>query len=445
MFRLPFQVETAINLLNKSGYEAFIVGGCVRDFFLGSSPCDYDITTSALPAQTKEVFSDFRIIETGIQHGTVTVIIKGMPLEITTYRIDGEYNDNRHPVSVSYTSKLEDDLARRDFTMNAIAYNHIYGIADPFGGRKDIERRLIVCVGNPEERFSEDALRIMRAVRFSSQLDFRIEKNTSDCVFRMKNLLNNISAERIRTELDKCVAGKNVYEVLMKYSSVIEIFIPEIHNSIGFDQKSKYHKYTVWEHIAIAVSSACNDNTVRLALLLHDIGKPFSCQEDGQYRHFKGHAAVSAEMAQKILRRLKYDKATSSRVVTLISHHSDKFESEKSIKKCISVIGSEAFFQLMEMKKADNLAKKEFCHERIDGFNKIIDKAKEILNSEHCLNVRNLAVNGNDIKSIGADGKQIGSILSLLLEAVIEDKICNEYNSLMKYAEELKEKGQFCK
>lgn len=442
MFNIPVQVRTALDMLSKNGYEAFIVGGCVRDFILGNIPYDYDITTNALPSQTEKVFENFRIIETGIKHGTVTVIIDHMPLEITTYRIDGEYADNRRPVSVSYTSRLADDLARRDFTMNAIAYNHSSGLYDPFHGQDDILKKQIICVGNPHERFNEDALRIMRAVRFSSQLGFKIEKNTAECIGKQKYLLKNISAERIRAELDKLLTGKNVYNVLMNYSSVIEEFIPEIHNSIGFDQKSKYHMYTVWEHIAVAVSKACNDRIIRLALLLHDIGKPFSCQEEGNCRHFKGHAGKSADMAQKILKRLKYENSTSKRVITLISHHSDKFESEKAVKRCMSAIGSEAFFQLIEVQKADNLAKKPFCAERIPKLENIKRTAENLIKSKSCLNVKELAVNGNDIKNAGFSGRDIGIILNKLLDEVIENNISNEYEQLMQFVTEIKNNGQ---
>lgn len=434
MLRIPQSVKTVLDMLNAYGFEAYIVGGCVRDFMLGKSPSDYDITTNALPQQTEEVFKNFRIVETGIKHGTVTVIINDMSLEITTYRIDGEYADNRRPVSVVYTSKLDDDLARRDFTMNAIAYSPISGFHDPFDGKTDIINKKIVCVGNPEERFNEDALRIMRAVRFSSQLEFEIEKKTSEQIFMQKNLLKNISSERLSSELDKMLVGKNVYNVLMEYSSVIEIFIPEIHNSIGFDQRSKYHMYTVWEHTAVAVSKACNDAVIRLALLLHDVGKPFSCQEEGNSRHFKGHAAVSADMAKKILKRLKYGNFIINRVVTLISHHSDKFESDKAVKRAISVIGGEAFFQLIEMQKADNLAKKEFCYSRIPKLDGIKKTAENILKANSCLKITDLAVDGNDIKSLGAEGKQIGKILSDLLDAVIDDKISNSYDDLIEYA-----------
>lgn len=434
MFTLPSQVQTALNMLNNNNYEAYIVGGCVRDFILGKTPYDYDITTNALPSQTEEVFKNFRIIETGIKHGTVTVIIDNMSLEITTFRIDGEYADNRHPLSVSYTSKLNDDLSRRDFTMNAIAYNPLYGFKDPFNGQKDIAYNNIVCVGNPQERFNEDALRIMRGIRFSSQLGFLIEKNTSDHIFKQKNLLQNISAERIQSELDKLLTGSNVYDVLMKYSSVIEVFIPEIHNSIGFEQKSKYHIYTVWEHIAVAVSKSYNDRIIRLALLLHDIGKPFSFQEDDNCRHFKGHAAVSAEMAEKILKRLKYDNFTINRVVTLVAHHSDCLDTNRAIKRELSRIGADAFFQLIEVKKGDNLAKKEFCYERIPKLDNIKMIAEKFIEENSCLKVSDLKVNGNDMKKIGYKGKQIGDILNMMLDNIIDEKLDNNYDDLINFA-----------
>ncbi len=434
MFNIPVQVKNALDLLHKSGYEAYIVGGCVRDFILGHTPNDYDITTNALPLQTEEVFKNFHIIETGIKHGTVTVMFDHMPLEITTFRIDGEYADNRHPLSVLYTSRLNDDLARRDFTMNAIAYNHEDGFGDPFNGKEAIESKIIVCVGNPDERFNEDALRIMRCIRFSSQLGFSIEKNTSDSVFKLRQLLKNISVERIQVELDKLVMGKNVYEVLMKYSSVLEVFIPEIFHSVDFEQKSEYHIYTVWEHTAVAVANSCNDRIVRLALLFHDIGKPFSYQEDGDHLHFKNHAEVSAEMAEKILKRLKYDNFTINRVVTLIAHHSDTLDTNRAIKRELSRIGAEAFFQLIEVKKGDNMAKKEFCKERIPKLENIKKIAQNFIEAQSCLAVSELKVNGNDMKELGYKGKEIGDILNLMLENVIDEKLENNFNDLIEFA-----------
>lgn len=434
MFPLPNQVVTALDMLNKNGFEAFIVGGCVRDFILGKTPFDYDITTNALPQQTENVFRDFKVIETGIKHGTVTVIIDSLPLEITTYRIDGEYRDNRHPVTVSYTSRLKDDLSRRDFTMNALAYNPDCGIKDYFNGLEDIKNKKIVCVGNPEERFNEDALRIMRAVRFSAQLGFDIDKNTSDFIFRQKNLLKNISAERLQTELNKMITGENIYSTLMNYSEVLSVFIPEIKNSVGFEQKSRFHKYDVWEHTAVAVSKSCNDKFVRLALMFHDIGKPFSCQQEGETRHFKGHAAVSADMAHKIMKRLKYDNNTLDTVVKIIEHHSDKFFNPKQIKRALSLLGGDIFFKLTEVQKADNLAKMDFCAECIPDIENAQKIADEILKSNQCLKISDLKINGNDLKKIGLDGKEIGKMLSELLDMVIDDKLKNEHDILISYA-----------
>ena len=252
-FNIPVQVSEALKILSSNGFEGWIVGGCVRDFLMGREPADFDITTSATPSETIEAFKGYRIIETGLKHGTVTIIVGGMSLEITTFRIDGEYFDGRHPSEVKYTRNLKDDLSRRDFTMNAIAYNEEHGLYDIFGGQKDIENKKIVCVGEAEKRFSEDALRIMRAIRFSSQLGFEIEEKTAEQVHRLKHTLKKISAERIRVELDKLLCGQFPHKVLMEYSDVITEVIPELKACIGFDQKSPYHKYTVWEHSAYAV------------------------------------------------------------------------------------------------------------------------------------------------------------------------------------------------
>ena len=311
---LPAGVSRALTMLESAGFEAFIVGGCVRDALRGITPKDYDITTSALPEETKSVFRDWRVIETGIQHGTITVVMDGMPLEITTYRTEGTYSDNRHPDSVSFTASLREDVARRDFTMNAIAYSPTRGMIDHFGGAEDIRRGIIRCVGDPATRFREDALRMMRGIRFASVLGFAIEKNTAAAIHENKERIPTVSAERIRVELTKLLCGANVKNVLMDWWDVIGTVIPEILPMHGFDQKTPYHIYDVWEHTAVAVSNIPPDPHLRLCALLHDIGKPpsFFTDEKG-VGHFYGHPAVSARMTEEILARLKYDNATRRR------------------------------------------------------------------------------------------------------------------------------------
>lgn len=438
-FNIPVQVSEALKILSSNGFEGWIVGGCVRDFLMGREPADFDITTSATPSETIEAFRGYRIIETGLKHGTVTVIVGGMSLEITTFRIDGEYFDGRHPSEVKYTRNLKDDLSRRDFTMNAIAYNEELGLYDIFGGQKDIENKKIVCVGEAEKRFSEDALRIMRAIRFSSQIGFEIEEKTAEQVHRLKHTLNKISAERIRVELDKLLCGQFPHKVLMEYSDVITEVIPELKACIGFDQKSPYHKYTVWEHSAYAVQYAVNEQIIRLTMLFHDIAKPATFKTDENGRgHFKTHAPVGAEMTKPILKRLKYDNKTIDLAVLLIKHHSDKLKSEKAVKRLVAEIGAENFYLLMEVYKADASSKQDFCLAEKDEAEEIAEYVRKLEAEKACLSLSALEVNGNDMISIGLKGREIGNTLKQLLDDVICRNVQNNHSDLMKLAEKYK-------
>ena len=427
-----------LNILNGAGYEAYLVGGCVRDTIMRRSFHDTDITTNALPQQIIEVFRDFKTIPTGIKHGTVTVISDGIPYEITTYRIDGTYSDSRRPDSVEFTSSLRDDLARRDFTINAIAMDSDGNIIDYFGGTEDIENKIVKCVGNPEMRFSEDALRIMRAIRFSSQLGFRIDPDTATAIHKMKDRLKNISRERIREELDKLICGKNCVDVLIEYSDVITTIIPEFEKCIGFEQHSPYHKYTVWEHIVRAVGLAPPSNLrLRRALFFHDIAKPVCAKFDDTGRgHFKNHAGAGADMTRDIMKRLRYDGYSIACTVMLIRHHSDKIFNRWDAKKIMSMIGDELFFELMELKKCDNSAKNDFVLEENQLFDKIIRAGYEIVDNNECRSLKNLAVNGNDLMKIGLHGSDIGVTLHNLLNLVIEEKISNEKDILLNYLNE---------
>ena len=300
VIKLPKSVELILSKLNNCGYEAYIVGGCVRDSIIGTTPHDWDICTSALPEQVMEVFEGYKIIPTGLKHGTVTIIIDDAQYEVTTYRIDGKYEDNRHPKEVSFTSDLKEDLSRRDFTINAMAYNPSIGLVDYFGGKKDIRKKLIKCVGNPDERFNEDALRIMRTLRFASTYGFVITEETSSAVHCNVALLNNIAKERINTELCKLLCGEGVLEILLNYNDVISTIIPELKPCIGFNQNNRYHQYTVYDHIAHAVSNYTGeDMVVKVALLLHDIGKPTCYTEDENGGHFHGHGVPSSEIAKE--------------------------------------------------------------------------------------------------------------------------------------------------
>lgn len=424
--------------LEQAGFQAFYVGGCVRDTVMGRRVSDIDVASDALPEQIMSVFDGYKVIPTGLRHGTVTVFSRGVPFEITTFRIDGNYGDSRHPDSVIFSRNITDDLARRDFTVNAMAMDKSGNIIDPFDGTEDIKNKILRCVGDPVRRFSEDALRIMRCARFASQLEFEIENETSDAALSMKERLNDISRERIRMELDKLICGKNAVSVLLKYRELIGEIIPEIRQCFGFEQHSRYHRYDVYEHIVRSVGAVPEENLVlRRALLLHDIGKPctFKVGEDG-HGHFKGHAQAGAIMARDILRRLRYDNHTIDLTCTLIARHSDKIESERQIKRLISKIGIESFFMLMEMKKADNSAKMDFVLKENELFDEYIRTALRLEEENSCMKLSQLAVGGRDMISMGLSGADIGAALNELLELVIDESLPNEKSALIRYVQE---------
>lgn len=433
--------------LEKSGFEAYIIGGCVRDMIMGRQVHDFDITTNALPQQIIDVFADERTIPTGIKHGTVTVMYENEPFEVTTFRIDGEYSDCRRPDSVEFTSSLREDCARRDFTMNAIAMDCNGNISDFFGGIQDIEKRIIRCVGDPEQRFTEDALRIIRAVRFSSTLEFDIEKNTAECALKLRKNLDFVSAERIRAELVKLICGKNCIDVMLNYREIIGQIIPEMNVCFDFSQHSPYHRYNVYEHIVRAVGNAPDSEILRTALLFHDIGKPqtFRLDENGR-GHFKGHAEVSADIAREIMRRLTFDNKTIDTACTLIAMHGDKFnfgsDDRKSmpigdIKRMISKIGAENFFLLLKLKKADNSAKNDFVLDENNELDRIAEVVEKLIAENCCMSLAQLEINGNDLKSVGLKGRAIGECLNNLLDKVMGDEIENNYNKLIEYAKEM--------
>ena len=435
---LPKNVKTIIEILEKNGYEAYIVGGCVRDELLGRKPKDYDIATSAVPEQTKRCLGDFKIIETGIQHGTVTVIINGESFEVTTFRKDGEYSDRRRPDSVAFSLNISDDLARRDFTVNAMAYNPRTGLIDLHEGQKDLFRRRITCVGDPEKRFGEDALRIMRALRFASELDFMLDGSTADAAHKMKDLLKEISAERISKELSLLLCGAAPFEILTGFSDVIAVVIPEIEQCIDFNQHSKYHIYDVWTHIAAAVARSEADPDVRLALMLHDIGKPFCFKADDEGNgHFYGHEKLSADMAETILHRLRFSRDTAERVSKLIKYHYiTPVNDDRVVKRLLSTLGNEDYFLLMEVMKGDNRAKHRFCIERVQIIEAMQKRAEMIIADNQCLRIPDLEVNGSDMLELGFTGEKIGTVLKDILDAVIDEKIPNEREALLRFARE---------
>lgn len=435
---LPQQVNEVIDALERAEFEAYAVGGCVRDALLKRDPGDYDVTTSARPEEIKRVFAGQRLIETGLKHGTVTVLTGGMPVEVTTYRVDGGYSDHRHPDAVRFTVSLREDLARRDFTMNAMAWSDRNGVVDCFGGAADIEHRLIRCVGDPDRRFREDALRILRAIRFASELDFTIEEETAGAIFRNRELLRQISAERVREELVKLLCGGNVRAVLMGYIDVVGVVTPEALAMKGFDQRNPHHVYDVLEHSAAAAEQAPPRPALRLAAFLHDIGKPPTFSQDDQgVGHFYGHGEEGARLADELLARLKFDNATRKRVVRLVKYHDAQCENnERSVKRWINRLGPEEFFELLALKRADNLAQSPAFGDRRKYYDNLERLAREILEGEQCFSLKNLAVNGDDLIACGMKpGRELGRALQTLLDAVVGGEVENEKEALMAWYE----------
>ncbi len=437
---LPKQVITALALLNQGGYSAHCVGGCVRDFLMGKTPKDMDIATSARPQEMKQIFSNCHVIETGISHGTLTVIMDSLPMEITTYRIDGEYADHRRPNSVTFTEDLCADLSRRDFTINAMAYHPELGLSDPFGGQKDIQNKIIRCVGQGDVRFEEDALRIMRALRFSSTLGFSIEGNTAQAMDNQKHLLDKISVERIAAELSKLLMGQNVLQVLTECAPILcTAVLPELAPMVGFEQKSKYHLYDVYDHTARVVEAVADKPHLKLAALLHDTGKPYTFSVDKKgYGHFYGHAQVSIEITQKILNRLKFDNATKEKVCTLVEYHDVQIgRNERSVRKWLNRLTPDIFFDLLLLKRADNLAQNP-AFSRQQEINTLEALAEKIIKERQCFSMDSLAIGGSDLLTLGLkEGRQIGEIKNTLLKLVIEGKLQNDREVLLTYAKKI--------
>ena len=434
MYQLPEQVHTALRRLHDAGFEAFLVGGCVRDCLMGIPPHDFDITTSALPEQTQQIFSDTRVILTGLKHGTVTVLFDGLPLEITTYRLESRYSDHRHPDTVVFTRNLHDDLARRDFTVNAMAWDGCGEVVDYFDGRQDLAAGIIRCVGDPKQRFEEDALRILRAIRFSSVLGFSLDDATARAAQDARRLLHEVSAERICEELLKLLCGKNVRSVLCEYTDILGAVIPELLPMRDFDQHNIHHIHTVLEHTAVAVESAPQEPVLRLAALLHDIGKPscFTLDENG-VGHFYGHAKVGTAIAEIVLKRLRLDNETQRKVLQLVQWHDRLIEeSEKAVKRALNRLTPEGFFRLLSLKRADNLAQNPAYHGRQHYYDRLEKMARTILGQAQCFSLKDLAVNGSDLIALGMrPGPQLGAALDRLLDAVINGELPNNRDALL--------------
>jgi tRNA nucleotidyltransferase (CCA-adding enzyme) len=436
---LPEQVSFIINTLNQAGFEAYAVGGCVRDSIMGRVPDDWDITTSADPQQVKKLFR--RTIDTGIQHGTVTVMLQKTGYEVTTYRIDGEYEDNRHPKEVIFTKSLEEDLKRRDFTVNAMAYHPGEGLVDLFDGIGDMEKKCIRCVGQAEERFSEDALRMMRGVRFSAQFGYRIEEQTREAIRKLRENLRNVSAERIRVELVKLLVSPHPdYLRIACDLGITKVILPEFDVCMETPQHNPHHCYSVGEHTLEGLKAVRADKVLRLAMLLHDIGKPLTKTTDENGKdHFKKHPKESARLAQDILRRLKFDNDTLKKVCRLVEFHDWSIDLEENVKistvrRLIANIGEDAFPDMFEINRADLLSQSSYLRERKLAKQEMLESMyREIMEKQECLSLKDLAVGGKDLLAQGIKpGKELGEILQRMLADVFEDPAHNKKEYLLE-------------
>lgn len=438
---MPKNVDTAINLLQSAGFEAYAVGGCVRDSLLGKTPNDWDITTSAKPEDMKSVFADFHCIDTGIKHGTVTVVIDGEPLEITTFRLDGEYEDNRHPKSVTFTSNLGADLGRRDFTVNAMAYSKKTGTVDLFGGQNDLKNKIIRCVGDPDRRFNEDALRILRALRFASALDFEIEEKTAQSLLKNRALLGNISEERIAKELLKLVCGKGAKRILTDFAPVLFESLPELQPMYKNSHDNPHHCYDIYEHTLIAVESIDPEPTLRFAMLLHDCGKPAVKKfDENGVAHFYGHQRISAEISAQILARLKVSNKFRDEILFLVSNHDrwELYENTEKMPRYLSKFGLDGVLNLLKVMRADVLAQSPEYRYRLDQIADAEETAKNLAAQKPCLSLSELQINGRTLMDIGIpQGRKLGAVLAQLLDEVIDGVTKNTQEALTTRAREI--------
>lgn len=437
---IPRGAKAIVQGLRYEHHDAYVVGGCVRDSLLGVEPKDWDICTSATPEEMKEYFNRISVktIDTGLKHGTITVDMEQCgKFEVTTFRIDGNYSDNRHPDSVQFVDSIVQDLSRRDFTINAMAFNP-GGLVDPFHGRDDLENGIIRCVGNPDDRFKEDALRILRAMRFSSTYGFTIDEATSQSIHKNKELLLNIAAERIQAELCRMLCGKGILNVLLEYSDVIATIIPEMEPCIGFDQNNRFHEYTVYDHIAHAVANYTGiDTVVNVSLLLHDIGKPCCYTVDEKGGHFYGHGVSSHDITEKVLTKLRFDNKTKSDILELVLYHDAVIEpTPKTVRRWLNKIGERQFSRLLDIRMADILAHKKGTQEsRIERCNALRTLANEIIEQEQCFKIKDLMIDGYDVMEILGvpEGKEVGLVLSEILKLVIDEELENDRTALIGY------------
>lgn len=435
-FDIPPGARRILQTLTGAAYEAYLVGGCVRDLLRGVAPHDWDICTSARPEETEACFSGQRIIDTGRKHGTVAVLEDGVPYEITTYRIEGPYSDHRRPDFVRFVPSLEMDLARRDFTINAIAMDLNGHLQDPFGGAEDIRAGVIRCVGDPKQRFQEDGLRVMRALRFAAVLGYQIEEKTARAIHKNRTMLRCVAAERINTELCKLLTGGYAGSILRQYSDALCQFWPQLEPLISLKQNNPWHCWDGWEHTVHAVEAAPAVLTLRLTMLLHDIGKPGckSTDENG-IDHFYGHPAAGARLADQMLQALKFNHNTRKQVVTLVELHGVQLiPRERVIRRWLSRLGPETFFLLLAVKRADSMGQSyEKVRNRLADLDELQAKAEEMIAQGQCFTLKNLAVNGRDVMAAGiAPGPEVGRVLHTLLEKVLNGELPNERETLLR-------------
>ena len=434
----PSPVKTALRQLEQAGHSAYAVGGCVRDSLLGRIPQDWDIAASSSPEETRQVFSRCRVLDTGEKHGTVTVWVEGVPLEITTFRTESGYSDGRRPDKVAFSRSIEDDLSRRDFTINAMAAGLDRQVLDLFGGREDLKNRVIRCVGDPSARFSEDALRILRSLRFSAELGFSLGSNTAAAALSLREKLGLISAERIWAELKKLLCGPSVLQVLLDFPEIFVQLIPELGPAVGFDQGTPYHLYDVYEHTARAVAAIRPDPELRLTMLLHDIGKPSRFFTDPKGRgHFKGHPAAGAQLCKEVLPRMKLPRASIRRILPLVRYH-DADIPPKQLPLWLSKLGKGAFFDLLDVKRADEQAKNLAVSDRRPQYDQLEQAARELLADAPCLFRENLAVSSRELEQAGFQGIYLGRIQEELLYQVLTGQCSNTKEELLRLAPTLR-------
>lgn len=438
MVRIPKGAEMILSRLNAAGYQAYVVGGCVRDSLMGLSPKDWDICTSATPEEMQQVFAGFRVVETGLKHGTLTVVLDHVPYEVTTFRVDGVYTDHRHPDNVTFVRDVAADLSRRDFTINAMAYHPDTGLVDVYGGQEDLRRGMIRCVGVPQERFTEDALRILRALRFASVRDFVVDAATDAAIRTLYPTLADVAAERIRVELGKLLCGQGVGRVLRSYTEVFTFLMPELQPCVGFAQHHAMHRWDVWEHTIRAVEQVAPQEVLRLTMLLHDVGKPscFTLDASGT-GHAYGHPQESKRLAAHILERLKVDHATRDRVLLLVECHDRTLSSDaRLLTRRLHQLGEEALRQLMQVQRADRLAQGTRPEEAVEAeYQETVQALEALLAAAPCYTLRDLAVRGSDLVALGYwPGKAIGACLQALLEQVMDGRVANEAPALLEQA-----------